>query len=112
MNAMTETRSFNPGVSPLRTSVAATRLVLSFDAASNDPAVALNELRQAGIELGRELRREKLRPEEAVMALKHVLCCHGGFTSAPSMSGQADTDRTLTAVVLMTESLRAATATP
>ena len=98
MKAMTESRGFTPGVSPLRESVAATRLAQSFDAASNDPAIGLNELRHAGMEFGRELRRETLRPEEAVMELKHVLCCHGGFTSVPSMSGQADTDRMLTAI--------------
>ena len=98
MNAMTETLGFNPGVSPLMESVAATRFVQLFDAASNNPAVALNELRSAGMELGRELRREKLRPEEAVMTLKHVLCCRGGFRSLPSMSGQGDTDLVTSAI--------------
>ena len=98
MNAMTETRGFNPGVSRLRESAAATRFVQLFDAASNSPAVALNELRSAGMELGRELRREKLQPEEAVMVLKHVLCCHGGFRSLPSMSDQGDTGLVTSAI--------------
>ena len=59
-----------------------------FDAAPSGPPDPLNQLRLAAAAYGRTLRNDGLRPEQLVIALKHLLCCHGGFTSLPTMVGE------------------------
>jgi hypothetical protein len=64
------------------------RLLECFDAAPADSSEALTPLHLAAKDYAYSLRKQGLRPEQLVVALKTLLCCHGGFQSAPSLLEQ------------------------
>lgn len=64
------------------------QLLECFDAVSADRSNAASTLHVAARDYAHSLRNQGLRPEELVVALKKLLCCHGGFASLPSLLEQ------------------------
>lgn len=64
------------------------RLLQCFDTAPPDPSDAFAALQDAARDYAHSLRKQGLRPEQFVVALKQLLCCHGGFSSHPSLLEQ------------------------
>jgi hypothetical protein len=64
------------------------RLLECFDAAPADPSEELTPLHLAARDYAHSLRKLGLEPEQLVIALKALLCCHGGFRSSPSLLEQ------------------------
>jgi hypothetical protein len=64
------------------------RLLECFDAAPVDSSEELTPLHFAARDYAYSLRKQGLPPEQLVIALKTLLCCHGGFRSSPSLLEQ------------------------
>ena len=74
--------------SRIRLSDVQQRLLECFDAAPAHTSEELTPLHLAARDYAYSLRKQGLGPEQLVIALKTLLCCHGGFRSSPSLLEQ------------------------